>query len=68
MREYLNETCDRFIKRHQFICEYYNIKKSADELDLHHKNLLGGRLRTESNVSLRSVMVPPTMSIAGHQE
>jgi hypothetical protein len=66
MRECLNETCDRFIKRHQSICEYYNIKKSADELDLHQKNPVGGD-RTKSNVSLRSVMVP-LLCLAGHQE
>ena len=42
-----NKTWDqkrrRFIKWHKSICEYCNIKKKADESDLHHKNPVGDR-------------------------
>jgi hypothetical protein len=71
MKIYLNETCDqkrkRFIKRHKSICEYYNIKKSADKLDLPHKNPPAGDC--EQNLMLAcDLSWSPTRSIAGHQE
>jgi len=71
VKNYLNETWDqkrkRFINLHISICEYYNIKKSADELDLRRKNLLGGDC--EHNLMLAcDLSWSTTMSIAGHPE
>ncbi len=72
MRKYLNETCDqkrkRFIKRYESICKYYNIKKSADELELHHKNHPGGDCDQNLMLAYDLSWSLSTMSIAGHQE
>ncbi len=56
----------RFINPHKSICEYCNIKKKADELDLHHKHPVGD---CEQNLMLACDLPwSPTMSIAGHPE
>ncbi|MFZ0895989.1 MAG: hypothetical protein WAZ77_15950 [Candidatus Nitrosopolaris sp.] len=71
MKKYLNETWaqkrKRFIKRHKSICEYYDFKKSADELDPHRENPPGGDC--EHNLMLAyHLSWSTTMSIAGHPE
>jgi hypothetical protein len=56
----------RSINRHKSICEYCNIRKNADELDLHHKNPVGDR---EQKLMLAcDLSWSPTMSIAGRPE
>lgn len=65
-----NKTWDqkrkRFIKRNKSICEYCNIKKNADELDLHHKNPVED---CEQKLMLASDLSwSPTMSITGRPE
>jgi hypothetical protein len=65
-----NKTWDqkrrRFIRWHKSICEYCNIKKNVDELDLHHKNPVGD---CEQNLMLAcDLSYSPTMSMAGHPE
>ena len=65
-----NKTWDqkrrRFIKWHKSICEYCNIKKNADESDLHHKNPVGDR--EQKLMFACDLSCSPTMSIAGRPE